>query len=43
MAGLLAADKVAPSSGRRYIRARRPSLYGKLVEPQESFTHPGWM
>ena len=30
---LLTADKLAESSGRRYLRARRPDLYGKLVEP----------
>ncbi len=44
--GLLTADKLAVSSGRRYIRARRPDLYGKLVEPpppgQEPVTLPGW-
>jgi predicted amidohydrolase len=31
--GLCTPDKVAVASGRRYIRARRPDLYGKLVEP----------
>jgi predicted amidohydrolase len=34
------------SSGRRYLQARRPDLYGKLVEPpppgQEPVTRPGW-
>ena len=40
--GLLTAEKLAQSSGRRYLRARRPTLYGKLVEPQESVTEPGW-
>ena len=30
---LLTAEKIAQSSGRRYLRARRPELYGKLVEP----------
>ena len=43
---LLTAEKIAQSSGRRYLRARRPELYGKLVEPpppgQESVTTPGW-
>jgi predicted amidohydrolase len=43
---LLTPEKLAQSSGRRYLRARRPELYGKLVEPpppgQESVTHPGW-
>lgn len=40
--GLLTADKLEQSSGRRYLRARRPDLYGRLVEPQESVTLPGW-
>jgi predicted amidohydrolase len=43
---LLTADKLAESSGRRYLRARRPDLYGKLVEPlphgQQPVTNPGW-
>jgi predicted amidohydrolase len=43
---LLTADKIDQSSGRRYLRARRPDLYGKLVEPpppgQEPSTRPGW-
>jgi predicted amidohydrolase len=43
---LLTADKLALSSGQRYLRARRPELYGKLVEPpppgQEPVTKPGW-
>lgn len=34
------------ASGRRYLRARRPELYGKLVEPRaagdEAATEPGW-
>jgi predicted amidohydrolase len=30
---LLTADKIEQSSGRRYLRARRPDLYGKLVAP----------
>ncbi len=30
---LLTADALEQSSGRRYLRARRPGLYGKLVEP----------
>ncbi len=41
--GLLTGDKFAEASGRRYLKARRPGLYGKLVEPQTSVTHPGWM
>lgn len=40
--GLLTAEKVPISSGQRYLKARRPELYGKLVEPQESVTLPGW-
>lgn len=40
--GQLTPDKIEKSSGKRYLRARRPELYGKLVEPQESVTLPGW-
>lgn len=40
--GLLTADTLQQSSGARYLKARRPELYGKLVEPQESVTLPGW-
>jgi predicted amidohydrolase len=40
--GLLTPDKIAESSGQRYLKARRPELYGKLVEPQKSVTLPGW-
>ena len=41
--GLCTPEKVELSSGRRYIRARRPELYAKLVEPNEgSETEPGW-
>ena len=39
---LLTPEKVEQSSGQRYLKARRPELYGKLVEPQESVTLPGW-
>jgi predicted amidohydrolase len=43
---LLTDEKIERSSGRRYLRARRPELYGKLVEPpppgQEPVTTPGW-
>lgn len=43
---LLTAEKLDQSSGRRYLRARRPELYGKLVEPpppgSASVTKPGW-
>ena len=38
----LTPDKIEQSSGRRYLKARRPELYDKLVEPQESVTSPGW-
>ena len=40
--GLLTPDRLQLSSGQRYLKARRPELYGKLVEPQESVTSPGW-
>lgn len=44
--GLLTAEKLELSSGRRYLRARRPELYGDLVAPLpddvESGTNPGW-
>jgi predicted amidohydrolase len=44
--GQLTAETFAQASGRRYLRARRPELYGKLVEPlppgQEPVTKPGW-
>lgn len=40
--GLLTPQKLDLSSGRRYLKARRPELYGMLVEPQESVTLPGW-
>ena len=44
--GLLTAAGYERASGRRYLRARRPELYGKLVEPHppgaESVTLPGW-
>jgi predicted amidohydrolase len=43
---LLTAERLEQASGRRYLRARRPELYGKLVEPpppgQEPVTKPGW-
>jgi predicted amidohydrolase len=43
---LLTADTLEQSSGRRYLRARRPDLYAKLVEPpppgREPVTKPGW-
>ena len=40
--GLLTPEKIADSSGQRYLKARRPELYDKLVEPQQSETLPGW-
>jgi predicted amidohydrolase len=42
--GLCTAEKLTNASGRRYIRARRPDLYGKLVEPSDEapVTAPGW-
>ena len=44
--GICTPDKIELSGGRRYIRARRPELYGKLVEPPPqgaaSVTDPGW-
>lgn len=42
--GLCTADKLEVAGGRRYIRARRPELYGKLVEPslEPPVTAPGW-
>lgn len=39
---LLTPEVLQQSSGLRYRKARRPELYGKLVEPQESITLPGW-
>jgi predicted amidohydrolase len=43
---LLTPATLEQSSGRRYLRARRPELYGKLVEPpppgHEPITRPGW-
>ena len=44
--GLCTADKIEVSSGHRYLRARRPDLYGKLTEPLppdwKAGTNPGW-
>src|SRR5262245_49084317 len=44
--GLLTPEKLGLASGRRYLRARRPELYRKLVEPpppgERSVTEPGW-
>jgi predicted amidohydrolase len=42
----LKADKLERAPGRRYLRARRPELYAKLVEPHSAghaaVTEPGW-
>ncbi len=42
----LTEDKIRLSSGQRYLKARKPELYQKLIEPlpkgQESKTEPGW-
>ena len=42
--GLCTDEKIGVSSGQRYLRARRPEMYGKLVEPPEvpPETAPGW-
>ena len=44
--GLCTPEKIELSSGRRYIKARRPELYAKLAEPlpegQEPEVLPGW-
>jgi len=44
--GLLTPDKIPVSSGYRYLRARRPGLYGMLVEDlpevMREGTNPGW-
>jgi predicted amidohydrolase len=42
--GLCTAEKISVSSGQRYLKARRPDLYGKLVEPPKEppVTAPGW-
>ncbi|MBI4600740.1 MAG: nitrilase [Planctomycetes bacterium] len=43
---LCTGEKVERSSGRRYLRARRPELYALLVEPHPEgrgpVTEPGW-
>jgi predicted amidohydrolase len=43
---LLTMETYEQASGRRYLRARRPELYGKLLEPHppgfEAVTKPGW-
>ncbi len=40
--GLVTPEKLENTSGSRYLKARRPDLYGKLVEAQQSVTLPGW-
>jgi predicted amidohydrolase len=42
--GLCTPEKIADSPGRRYLRARRPELYGKLTEkgPGVPVIDPGW-
>jgi predicted amidohydrolase len=42
--GLCTPEKLTDAPGRRYIRARRPDLYGKLVEApkQRPVTDSGW-
>jgi predicted amidohydrolase len=44
--GLCTPEKIERSSGRRFLRARRPDLYGKLAEPlppgTQPVTTPGW-
>lgn len=41
---LCTSKKFANSSGQRYLKARRPDLYGALVEPPAAppVTRPGW-
>ncbi|MFV0445861.1 MAG: nitrilase-related carbon-nitrogen hydrolase [Planctomycetaceae bacterium] len=42
--GLCTREKLSQSSGRRYLRARRPDLYGMLTDPPvlPPLTEPGW-
>ena len=44
--GLCTPEKIQLSSGRRYIKARRPELYAKLSEPlpdgEKPEVNPGW-
>jgi len=42
--GMCTAERLSAASGRRYLRARRPELYGPLVAPpaQPPVTEPGW-
>jgi len=42
--GVCTRQKLEQSSGRRYLRARRPELYGPLTDPstEPPVTEPGW-
>lgn len=42
--GVCSQEKTHVSLGRKFIRARRPDIYGKLVEPpkERPVTEPGW-
>ena len=44
--GVCTPEKIKLSGGQRYLRARRPELYGKLVEPRpaghSAVVEPGW-
>jgi len=42
--GYCTSEKISNSSGRRYLRARRPELYKTLLEPtgEPPLTAPGW-
>jgi predicted amidohydrolase len=44
--GMLTEEAYLQAPGRRYLQARRPELYGKLVEPHPAghkpVTNPGW-
>ncbi len=42
--GLCVPEKLTDAPGRRYLKARRPELYGKLTEPspEPGRTLPGW-
>jgi predicted amidohydrolase len=40
--GRLTPDKLGDNSGQRFRDARRPELYARLLEPQDSVTDPGW-
>jgi predicted amidohydrolase len=40
---LCSPEKIPPSYGRLFLRARRPELYGRLLQPNpDSATDPGW-